>query len=62
MFSFVEGSGEKGFFFEVDLDNESVINRTDEYLKKMKPLSDAYKSEKEIYKDIINDDSMNVVR
>ena len=60
--SFDEGVGEKGFFFEVDLNDESVINKTDEYLKKMKPLSDTYKSEKEIYKDIINDDSMNVVR
>ena len=60
--SFDEGVGEKGFFFEVDLNDESVINKTDEYLKKMKPLSNTYKSEKEIYKDIMNDDSMNDVK
>ena len=60
--SFDEGVGEKGFFFEVDLNDESVKNKTDEYLKKMKPLSDAYKSEREIYKEIMNDDSMDYVK
>lgn len=55
-YSFKEGIGEKGFFFEVNLDNESVIDRTNEYLEKMRPLSKAYKSEDEIFREIINGD------
>ena len=43
IYSFKEGIGEKGFFFEVNLNNESVIDRTNEYLEKMKPLSKTYK-------------------
>ena len=63
LFSFEEGAGEKGSFFKVDLDDKSVIDRTKEYLEKMKPLSNTYKSEKEIFKEIINkDDSMNAVK
>ena len=56
LYSFNEGVGEKGFFFEVDLDTESVIDRTNEYLKRMKPLSNAYTNEKEIFKEIIKED------
>lgn len=56
LYSFNEGIGEKGFFFEVDLETGSVIDRTKEYLEKMTPLSNAYKSEKELFKEIINED------
>jgi hypothetical protein len=61
LYSFNEGIGEKGFFFEVDLDNESVTDRTKEYLEKMKPLSNAYKSEKELFKEIVNGEDSTMV-
>ncbi len=62
LYSFNEGIGEKGFFFEVNLDDESVIDRTREYLEKMKPLSKAYASEKDIFKEVINEsESLKVV-
>ena len=62
LYSFNEGIGEKGFFFEVDLDTETVMDKTKEYLEKMKPLSSAYKSEKELFKEIINEeDSLGAV-
>ena len=54
LYSFKDGIGEKGFFFEVDLGTESVTDRTKEYLEKMKPLSRAYKSEKELFKEIVD--------
>lgn len=63
LFSFEEGAGEKGSFFKVDLDDKSVIDRTKEYLEKMDPFKNAYKSETEIFKELINeDDSTNVVK
>jgi hypothetical protein len=48
IYSFQEGTGRRGYFFEVDLKDGSVRNVTEEYLKKMSPLSKPYKSEKEI--------------
>ena len=61
IFRFNEGAGEKGFFFEVNIDDESVIDKTGEYLEKLKPLSSVYDSEKEIFKEIINEDSVTSV-
>ena len=61
IFSFKEGTGKKGFFFEVDLNNETVIDKTEEYLEEMQPLSNAYKSEKEIFKEIINEDDLTKI-
>lgn len=54
--SFNEGVGERGFFFEVDLSDELVIDRTKEYLEKMKPLSKIYNNEKEILREIISEE------
>jgi hypothetical protein len=48
IYSFQEGTGKRGYFFEVDLKDGSVRNVTEEYLKKMSPLSKPYKDEKEI--------------
>jgi hypothetical protein len=48
IYSFQEGTGRRGFFFEVDLKDGSVRNVTEEYLKKISPLSKPYKDEKEI--------------
>jgi hypothetical protein len=53
IYSFNEGVGERGFFFEVDLDNGSVTDKTEEILENMKPLSSAYKNEKEIFREMI---------
>lgn len=50
--SFTEGIGERGFFFEVDLADKSVSDKTIEYIEKMPPLTKAYSDEKEIFKDI----------
>jgi hypothetical protein len=46
--SFKEGVGERGFFFEVDLADNSVIDKTIEYTEKMPPLTKAYSNEKNI--------------
>ncbi len=50
--SFTEGIGERGFFFEVDIADKSVLDKTIEYIEKMPPLTKAYSNEKEIFKDI----------
>lgn len=50
--SFIEGIGERGFFFEVDLADNAVTDKTIEYIEKMPPLTKAYSDEKEIFKDI----------
>lgn len=54
IFSFDRGTGEMGFYFEVDLKNNSVKNVTDEHQKEL-PLSNAYTDEKEIVDDLIDD-------
>jgi hypothetical protein len=48
IYSFEEGTGERGYFFEVDLGNDSVRNVTEEYTMKMNPLSKPFKDEKDI--------------
>ena len=53
IYSFEEGTGERGFFFRVDLKDGLVSDVTDQYLQQMKPLSKAYKDEKEILDDFI---------
>jgi hypothetical protein len=50
--SFSEGIGERGFFFEVDLTDSSVTDKTIEYTKKLPPLTKAYSNEKEIFNDV----------
>ena len=48
VYSFGEGTGERGFFFEVNLDTEAVRNVTKEVARKMDPLSLPFKDEKQI--------------
>ena len=48
VYSFGEGTGERGFFFEVNLDTEAVRNVTKEVARKMVPLSLPFKDEKQI--------------
>jgi hypothetical protein len=50
--SFTEGVGERGFFFEVDLSDGSVIDKTIEYTQKLPPLKKTYSNEKEMFNDI----------
>jgi hypothetical protein len=50
--SFNEGVGERGFFFEVNLPDSSVTDKTIEYTSKMAPLTKAYSNENEIFNDI----------
>ena len=44
----VKRTGERGFFFEVNLDTEAVRNVTKEVARKMVPLSLPFKDEKQI--------------
>jgi len=53
--SFDEGSGERGYYFEVDLNTGNVRNVTKDYQKELKPLSPPYKDEKEIAENILED-------
>ncbi len=53
IYSFTEGTGERGYFFEVNLDDEVVRNVTSEFERKMKPLSSPYKDEKELMEELI---------
>jgi len=55
IYSFQEGTGRRGYFFEVDLKDGSVRNATEEYLKNMSPLSKPYKDEKEIIEEFRED-------
>ena len=55
IYSFQEGTGRRGYFFEVDLKDGSVRNVTEEFLKKMSPLSKPYKDEKEIIEEFRED-------
>jgi len=52
--SFRDGVGERGFFFEVDLSNDSVRNVTKEYVSKMKPLSPVYNEEKQLVDEFMS--------
>ena len=53
--SFKEGVGERGFFFEIDLSNNSVRDVTKEYVSKMKPLSPVYMQEKQLVDDFMSE-------
>jgi hypothetical protein len=48
IYSFKEGTGERGFFFEVNVDSGSVRNMTKEVTGKMGSLSSSFKKEQEI--------------
>jgi hypothetical protein len=52
--SISKGIGERGYFFEVDPAKGTVMDVTDIYLKKMKPLSGPYKNDQEIEIDVLN--------
>ena len=53
--SFREGVGERGFFFEIDLSNNSVRDVTKEYVSKMKPLSPVYQQEKQLVDEFMSE-------
>jgi hypothetical protein len=48
IFSWEKGSGEGGYFFLVDLENEGVKNVTNDYEQTIGPLSPPYRDVKEI--------------
>ena len=48
VYSFDQGSGERGYFFKVNLNDGSVVNITDDFERNLKPLSKPFKDEKEI--------------
>lgn len=54
IYSFARGTGEMGFFFEVDLADGSVKNITEKYLDQLKPLSKAYNGEEAIVEELID--------
>ncbi len=56
LYSFDQGTGEKGYFFEVNLDDNSVKDVTSEYQKQLKPLLPSASSEKELAEILIDDD------
>lgn len=58
--SYQEGIGERGFFFEVDLDTELVLNVTPLYVRKMEPLASPYKDEKKLVEGLIKDNLSNL--
>ena len=51
--SFQEGAGERGFFFEVDVDSGSVRNVTKEVTQKMGSLSPSFRKEEEISQQLM---------
>ena len=53
IYSFKEGMGERGFFFEVDVDSGSVRNVTKEVTGKMDSLSPSFKKEGEISEQLM---------
>ncbi|MBN2125018.1 MAG: hypothetical protein JW821_12040 [Deltaproteobacteria bacterium] len=53
VFSFERGTGEKGFFFIVDLNSGSVRNVTGKYQKELEPLSQPFRDEKEIAEELV---------
>lgn len=48
IYSFREGTGERGFFFEVDLNSGSVRNVTRRFTRKLDPLASPFEKEEEI--------------
>ena len=53
IYSFNEGSGERVFSFEVDLDTEIVKDVTKEVEKRMIPLEKAFRDENEISEELL---------
>ena len=53
VYSFREGTGERGFFFEVDLNSGSVRNVTKEVTQKMGSLSPSFAKEGEISEQLM---------
>jgi hypothetical protein len=53
VYSFREGTGERGFFFEVDVDSGSVRNVTKEVTRKMGSLSPSFRKEGEISEQLM---------
>ena len=53
IYSFKEGTGERGFFFEVDLNSRSVRNVTKEVTQKLGALSPSFKKEEEISEQLM---------
>jgi hypothetical protein len=59
IYSFEKGIGEQGYFFQVDLKKNEVVDVTDQYLQRMAPLSKPFKNEEEIDKSLFkNSDEM----
>ncbi len=55
LYSLEMGIGERGYFFRVDLKNTAVADVTDQYIKRMAPLSKPYRNEEEIVKTVVGD-------
>jgi hypothetical protein len=53
IYSFKKGTGERGFFFEVDLGSGSVRNVTKEVMQKMGSLSPSFRGEEEISEQLM---------
>jgi hypothetical protein len=60
IYSFERGTGERGFFFEVDLGDGSVRNVTEEYTMDMRPLSEPFKDEEEILEEFIEGSDLDI--
>jgi hypothetical protein len=55
VYSFREGTGERGFFFEVDIDSGSVRDVTKEVTRKMGSLSPSFRKEGEISEQLMKE-------
>ena len=56
IYSFTEGVGERGYFFEANIAAEVVHNITSEYERDRKHLSPAFKDEKELFEELLRKD------
>ena len=54
VFSFEEGSGERGFFFEVNLANEVVHDVTETVIREMGSLAPPLRNDKDIPEELLN--------
>ena len=54
IFSFEEGSGERGFFFEVNLANEVVHDVTETVIREMGSLAPPLRNDKNIPEELLN--------
>jgi len=55
VYSFREGTGERGFFFEVNLPTEAVRNVTEEVTREMGSLAPPFKKEEEISEQLMQE-------